>query len=340
MAQLPPLNPSGSPSVPTEGARGPSRGRRLAANALIAAASLAVFFLLAEAVTRLFGGIGYGGWGDPASIRRVAKQYFANSRGLRDREFAFGRGRGEFRVLCLGDSFTWGQMVPANMAYPKILERLLAERPLRMRASVINAGRLGWSTIHEAAWLEREGLLYEPQVILVGFFLNDAEAEKDHYGIEPLLPSPIEKALTDSYFYFFLKYRVHMLRVRLGLTESYGDYLMRLYEPESEGWRACRAALSQIARDARAANAQPLVLILPAIQDWERYPFTAIHEKVAGYCAEQGIAVADLLEAFRAAPTPWKELRVGPNDEHPNAAGHEIIAREALAALDRFGMLP
>jgi lysophospholipase L1-like esterase len=310
---------------------------RLAVNALVAAGSLVVFLGLAEIVTRLFGGIGYGGWGDPASIHRMAKQFYANSRGLRDREFPYEKAPAEFRILCLGDSFTWGQMVPANTAYPKLLERLLAERGSMTRYSVMNPGQLGWSTIHEADWLRREGVYYNPNVILVGFFLNDAEV--NHYEIEPLLPKSIEKRLGGSYFYFFLKYRVHMLRVRFGLAESYGDYLTKLYEPRSVGWRACRAALSEISATARSIDARVLVLILPAIQDWRKYPFAPIHEKVAGYCAEQGIPVTDLLDGFRSAPLSWKELRVGPNDDHPNAEGHTIIAEEALAALDRLGML-
>ena len=318
---------------------GPRQGGpgRLAVNALVAVGSLVVFLGLAEIATRLLGGIGYGGWGDPASIHRMAKQFYANSRGLRDREFPYERAPGEFRILCLGDSFTWGQMVPANTAYPKLLERLLAERESMTRYSVINAGQLGWSTIHEAQWLRQEGVFYGPNVVLVGFFLNDAEV--DHYEIAPLLPKRIERWLGGSYFYFFLKYRVHMLRVRFGLAQSYGDYLMGLYEPKSAGWRACRAALSDIAETARSANARVLVLILPAIQDWRTYPFAPIHEKVATYCAEQGIPVADLLDAFRSAPLSWKELRVGPNDDHPNAEGHAIIAKQALAALDRLGML-
>jgi len=61
------------------------------------------------------------------------------------------------------------------------------------------------------------------------------------------------------------------------------------------------------------------VLVLPVIQDWRSYPFTPIHEKVTAECAAMKIPVADLLDAFRSSPLPWRDLRVGPNDEHPNA---------------------
>jgi lysophospholipase L1-like esterase len=329
-----PLDPPNQSPTPSHGGLGAVTA--VAKNALLVLGATALFFGLGEAVTRLFGGVRYGGWGDPASVRLVSKQYYANSRGLRDREITPERGPGEFRILCLGDSYTWGQMVPANTAYPKALERLLAEKPSRTRPVVINAGQLGWSTTHEAAWLVREGLRYRPDVILVGFFLNDAEV--DHYALERLLPEPLERRLAGSYFYFFLKYRIHLLRVRFGLAESYTDYLLRLYEPGSAGWAQCREALARIDDAARSIHARVLVLILPVIQDWSAYPFGRIHEAVAEECRALGIPVEDLLPAFRASPLPWKDLRVGPNDEHPNAEGHALIAREALAALERNGL--
>ncbi len=330
-----------APPDPPSAPESPPRGRRpasaaLAVNALLALGAVALVFGAGEVVTRLFGGVRYGGWGDPASVRLVSKQFYANSRGLRDREISYERGPGEFRILCLGDSYTWGQMVPANSAYPKALERLLVEKAPRRQVVVINAGQLGWSTIHEAAWLQREGVRYSPDVILIGFFLNDAEI--DHYALERLLPELLERRLGGSYFYFFLKYRIHLLRVRFGLAESYSDYLLRLYEPGSAGWAKCRAALESIDSTAASMRARVLVLILPVIQDWGSYPFAPIHEKVAAECAAMGIPVADLLDAFRSSPLAWRDLRVGPNDEHPNARGHELIAREALAAIERNGL--
>lgn len=308
------------------------------ASAALALVALAAICGAGEIAMRLLGGVRYGGWGDPASVRLVQKQYYANSRGLRDREFEYERAPDEFRLLCLGDSFTWGQMVPANAAYPKVLERLLQKRDAARRFSVINAGQLGWNTADEARWLAREGVRYRPHVVVVGFFLNDAEL--DHYEIARLLPARVERWFTKSYLYFFVKYRVHLLRARFGLAQSYEEYLLELYAPGSQGWAACEAALAEIAGVARTISARPLVAILPVVSDWSRYPFQRAHKLVAQACAERGIACVDLYDAFASAGGDWRALRVGANDEHPSKEGHRIIAEGILAALERERLLP
>jgi lysophospholipase L1-like esterase len=309
------------------------------ANGLAILLAIALVVVVGEVALRALGGVRYGGWGDPASIHSVKKQYYANSRGLRDREFDYERAPNEFRILCLGDSFTWGQMVPANAAYPKVIERTLGqERHDGRRYVVINAGQLGWGTVDEAKWFEREGSLYRPQVVIVGFFLNDPETR--HYEIKPLLPVSFERHLTKSYFYFFLKYRIHLLRVRLGLADSYEEYLEGLYGPGSSEWRSCENALAEIDEQAHAIHAKTLVVILPEIQDWSCYRFGPAHEAVKQACQARDIPVVDLLDAFRGSGEGWRELRVGPHDDHPSKEGHRIIAREIALALEREAMLP
>lgn len=78
-----------------------------------------------------------------------------NSRGLRDREVAYEKAPGVFRVLVLGDSFTEGPHVDLADTYPKRLERLL--EGAGQRAEVINAGVGGYSTDQELLFLMREG---------------------------------------------------------------------------------------------------------------------------------------------------------------------------------------
>jgi len=309
------------------------------ANGLLVGLSLGLFFVLGEAAARLFGGIRYGGWGDPASIHLVRRQFVLNSHGLRDREIPYERSPGEYRILCIGDSFTWGQMVPMNLAYPKVIERALNDRATGHETfTVINAGFLGWGTADEADWLVREGVRYHPDVVVVGFFLNDPESR--HYALSPLLPAGAERLLGGSYFYFFLKYRVHMLRVKFGLAQRYEDYLRGLYAPAGAEWQRCARALRVIRDAARRVDARVLVVVLPVITDWNEYPFEEIHGGLGRFCETEGIPIADALGAFRTDPRPWRDLRVGPADEHPNVAGHEIIARAALEGLKKHFSIP
>lgn len=295
-------------------------------------ASLAVLFLLGELVTRTLGGVQYGGWGDPASIRIVSGQFQLNSQGLRDHEIPIEKPAGALRILCLGDSFTWGQMVALDETYAKCIERdLRASMPGR-EVTVINSGRLGWNTADEYEWFVRGGVQYEPDVVVVGFCLNDAE--EDHYALARLLPENIERKFAWSYFYFFLKYRVHLLKVKLGLTPGYTEYILSLYEQDSFAWKKAKRALRMIADAARERGARVLVAVFPIVSDWETYPFTPVHEEVMTFCESRGIPAIDVLDAFRISPLPWEALRVGPADRHPSAAGHRIIANEIGSAIE------
>lgn len=94
-----------------------------------------------------------------------------NSKGLRDREYAYEKQEGVFRVLVLGDSFTEGFQVPLGDTFSKRLEYELNKR--RSGFEVINAGFAGVGTDYELLFFKREGYKYHPDLVLVAFFQND-----------------------------------------------------------------------------------------------------------------------------------------------------------------------
>lgn len=112
----------------------------------------------------------------------------ANSRGLRNREVG-PKPRGSFRILALGDSLTAGAGVEQDEAYPQVLERILARRTPRP-IEVVNAGVGGWDPFQYAQYFAREGLSFEPDLVLVGFSI----AGNDTYGTllsVPQLPTAV-----------------------------------------------------------------------------------------------------------------------------------------------------
>ena len=99
-----------------------------------------------------------------------------NTRGYRDLERTIPRPEGVRRLVCLGDSFTWGIGVLFDDTWPQRVERLLArERGERWEA--VNLGEPGLNTVQEAAKLASEGFAYQPDVVVVGYVLNDSEDE-------------------------------------------------------------------------------------------------------------------------------------------------------------------
>ena len=106
----------------------------------------------------------------------------ANSHGHRDVEMTFEKPPGVFRILVLGDSFTVGANVRQEEAYPKVLERRLKglEGP---RIQVVNAGVGGWDPFQYAQYFEHYGYQFEPDLILIGFFVgNDTYSELTNVG--------------------------------------------------------------------------------------------------------------------------------------------------------------
>lgn len=109
-----------------------------------------------------------------------------NSKGLRNPEIPYEKPAGTYRILALGDSWTFGFRMNEPDAYPRQMERLLAQsaaaRGDKRRVEVINAGVVGYSTDQEAAYLRSEGWKYSPDLVVVNFYpVNDTHNKLYQY---------------------------------------------------------------------------------------------------------------------------------------------------------------
>ncbi len=105
-----------------------------------------------------------------------------NSKGLRDKEYAYKKKEGIFRILVLGDSFIEGFQVRLDDTVCKVLEHELNRLPGHFE--VINAGFGGVGTDYELLFLRREGFKYHPDLVMLGFFANDVY---DNYRSKAIL---------------------------------------------------------------------------------------------------------------------------------------------------------
>jgi hypothetical protein len=107
----------------------------------------------------------------PTSRRDVRVR--TNHLGLRGPEVGPKRD-GELRVLVLGDSITFADYVDEAETYPARLEALLTERRGGRTVIVVNAGGPNVGTRDEAALLAELAPALRPDLVLVGFYLNDS----------------------------------------------------------------------------------------------------------------------------------------------------------------------
>jgi lysophospholipase L1-like esterase len=95
-----------------------------------------------------------------------------NERGFRTPPFDEEKAPGVFRIVCLGDSSTFGLNVEQEDAYPQVLGRLLEER-FPGRFEVLNLGVPGYTTRQGLELLRRQVVAVEPDLVTFAFGTND-----------------------------------------------------------------------------------------------------------------------------------------------------------------------
>ncbi|HET9314134.1 MAG TPA: hypothetical protein VFQ51_01045, partial [Vicinamibacteria bacterium] len=193
----------------------------------------------------------------------------------------------------------------------------------------------GMNTVDQAAQLADEGLAYGPDVVLLGFVLNDSEdaqaAEtrrvEDWVREREARPGVLDRSAL---------FRLVAGRVRATMENRRRITGYRsMYAPNAPGWVASRDALARMGALCRERGVPFVVAIFPLFGNPldDSYPFTEVHATVAQAAAAAGARVVDLLPAYRGLR--WDLLVVdGVDDEHPNEIAHRIAAQALLKALD------
>ena len=110
------------------------------------------------------------------SARLMGVDVRINSTGQRNTEILRPKPDDVYRIVMLGDSLTFGWGVEEEQTSSRRLERKLnSVRSNGKRVSIVNAGVGNYNTKMQAAWLVAEGDRYEPDMIVLNYFINDAE---------------------------------------------------------------------------------------------------------------------------------------------------------------------
>lgn len=106
-----------------------------------------------------------------------------NNLGLRDRYISINKGE-KFRILCFGDSWTFGYGVNVENSWPKKLEQYLFNKGIE-NIEVINCGRPGQFTNTYKQYIEKIVPILNPDLVLVGVLQLDdlSQSYTYHYQI-------------------------------------------------------------------------------------------------------------------------------------------------------------
>lgn len=235
-----------------------------------------------------------------------------NSDGLRDEEYDVDRNE-KYRIAVLGDSLTFGWGVEKEDTFEVQLEQMLSEtRPTEM----LNFGHGNYNTEQQVNLFREKGLKYNPDKVVVFYFINDAE-------VTPVRSSWLWVAKLRSVT--FLWSRVRGLLTRAAPGQTFESFYSDLYDDDQPGFLALQAAFLELQGIAEQRGLELQVVMLPELHNLVDYPFTAEYAKVANFFAENGISYIDLTESFSGYEDAVG-LWVAPDDAHPNALAHGMIA--------------
>jgi len=274
-----------------------------------------------------------------------------NSHGQRDREFQLEKPPSTYRILSLGDSFTFGTGLNIEDTYPKQLERMLNADSSRgeLNYEVINCGVEGYNTAQELAYLKEKGLDFKPDLVLLQYLYNDAVTEASPAPGRGHTPEnepgtgmtrAIRFLKSKSHFFAFLSPRVGALLRKLGVkkTGSVGAYV-QAYRDGNQGWERSKRAILEMKALLDARGIRLVVVIFPALVslDREDYPLLFCHRAVREFCERNSIMVLDLFPSVEGMKA--NKLWVYLTDAHPNASANHIFTEEIYDFLRRRNIL-
>ena len=241
-----------------------------------------------------------------------------NSYGMRDDEPQSERSDMR-RVVVVGDSFTFGFGVSGDETYPNVLERLLNERSGDGQFEVLNFGVGGYATRDEVLTLRYKGMRWDPELVIVGYTLNDPE-------IDPIQPLQqyfqVPRWWQHSELLRTMAWRKYKWdKRRLGRRDYY-----RYLHAHPRKWRSVVDGFEEIGAMAREKGIPALVVIFPeTLRRWSPYLYEDLHHLVADTATQKGLHVPDLYDTFSAFPAA--DLALSPDDHHPSRLAHELAAK-------------
>lgn len=240
-----------------------------------------------------------------------------NERGLRDRSI-LPKASGEYRILALGDSVTFGWGVDQDKIFPVRLESLLEWR-LHRPVRVINSGVGGYNTVQEVTYFKQEGMALQPDLVILTYVQNDVEELNPAWNpsASSSLPEKSVAEMVSSMARKLWLYRLAYHTYTYVLPKRQAGPVVAAPQ-EGTGWRQSMAALQELVALCKARKI-PLIVFFERMRPNDN---NLLLEDVVRHA--KGVLVEDM--------APWFEgfdessVENSKVDRHHNAEGHRVMA--------------
>jgi len=234
-----------------------------------------------------------------------------NSYGFRDYEYPINKPDNSFRIVVLGDSYTFGWGIELNETYSKVLERLLNERDNDLKYEVLNFGVPGYNAAEKVEMLKYSAMKFDPDLIIFQYLIDDIinKAEFKQIEREEMQEYAKESGVSID--------EISEIQIQMVHTRAYNKYLDGLRGDKfDEAWKLVEKSLKEL--NSITLNKTVLFWV-----DMKGPQLTRLNK----ICHDYGWSIIDerkyLLE-FQED----ERLIVHPKDPHPNAPANNLIAKE------------
>jgi lysophospholipase L1-like esterase len=270
--------------------------------------------------------------------------YRHNSFGFRDVEHQQEKPKGVFRILGLGDSFTYGVGVTFEECFLHRLEKKLNDRQgVHPQIEIIKAGIPRFWPEPERLLLQHYGAQFSPDLIIVAFLPNDVLDTFD--GLHALrvtkdgaLRTAEAEQLGDSgtwlYIHFHsarivLKYYVAAKIAKVRQAPRPAD----TYKPDGyheKDWRKIEEEYDKMIALTKQMGANIVFIHIPQMGPWDEtasYPA----RRLSAWCQRRGVSFIDVLPAMREAAKTRKLYYT--KDGHCTPDGYAVIAETIYSGI-------
>jgi hypothetical protein len=275
-----------------------------------------------------------------------------NELGFREQDFAIPKPAEICRIMVLGDSLTWGAGLAVEERYSYLTEAELRRVFSGKQIEVLNFGLPNAPTTLERDILAEHIREVNPDLIVVGFVLNDPQPKSQDYSFEKesfyeqygwfLKPNLLSRGLRKMGLPLIGKATQQALDnfvIIVGIIPPWEVGLQRTYEPDSKEWNEFTQALKDIKTMSDEMDLpHPIFAVLNQLMPLDYgTDYQTIDETLPIYLQwfHQAQRAADeigfethnhekeLIEQLRPEEIPVNEL-----DNHPSTKVNQIYAQK------------